>query len=129
MLMTGPARQGRRPTSLPMAAILASLVLASCSIMPGSNPGAGGSTTSLLGGAALNAVQADFFANRYSLAEAGYRKYLNERPSDSTGHAEYGLFLAYNHRFVEALAQAQAAVDLAPNSAIAAAVQTRIQDC
>jgi uncharacterized protein YkwD len=108
--------------------ILGALVLASCSIAPGVNHGAGASANSLTGAPPLNAAQADFFANRYSQAEAGYRKYVAGHASDSTGHADYALFLSYSHRFVEAQAQAHTATDLAPDSAIATAVETRIQD-
>ena len=96
--------------------------------MPGAAPGAGASSTSLVGGPALAAVQADFFGNRYSQAEGGYLRYVADHAADSTGHTDYALFLNYNHRFGEALAEAQTAVALAPKSAIAAAVQTRIRD-
>jgi uncharacterized protein YkwD len=122
------SRLARRHTISISLPVFAGLLLASCSITPAATPTGGASTTGLSAGQALNSVQGDFFANRYSQAEAGYRKYIAGHTSDSTGHAAYALFLNYNHRFVEALAQAQAAVALGPNSAIAAAVQTRIRD-
>ena len=125
MALTQLARMRALPISLP---VLAGLLVVACSIVPGSRPGPSGSTTSLSGGPALTAVQADFFANKYSQADAGYRRYIGDHASDSTGHTDYALFLNYNHRFVEAQSQAQTAVALAPSSAIATAVEARIRD-
>jgi uncharacterized protein YkwD len=120
-----PARRHALRISLP---ILVGVLLSSCSITPSTGRGGGSSTNGLLGGPALNAAQADFFANRYGKADGSYRQYIANHPSDSTGHAEYALFLNYNHRYAEALTQARTAAALAPSSAIAAAVQTRIRD-
>ena len=110
------------------AAIIASAVLGSCSISLGPTPGKPPTASNPAGGPALELAQADFFANRYTKAEAEYRKYIADHAGDATGHAAYALFLNYDRRFSEALAEIQTAASLAPKSAIAAAVGTRVRD-
>jgi len=62
---------------------------------------------------------AEFFSNQYTVAEADYRKYIASNPGDPAGHVAYALFLNYNRRFSEALAEIQTAVGQAPRDAFA----------
>jgi uncharacterized protein YkwD len=108
--------------------VLAGVLLGSCSVSLGTG-GSANARANLAGNqSALAAAQADLFANRYAQAEDAYRRYVASHPSDPAGHAGYALFLNYNRRFTEAVAEAQTAVNMRPHSAIAAAVNTRVRD-
>jgi uncharacterized protein YkwD len=107
--------------------LLAGLLIGGCSLPPAS-PTAGRPRPPASDGSALAAARAAFFSNRYSSAESDYRKYVGAHPADPAGQAAYALFLNYNHRFSEALAEIQKAVSLAPKDAFSAAVNTRVHD-
>lgn len=76
----------------------------------------------------LDHAQFAFFGNRYQEAEEQYRAFLAANPRSAEGHADYALFLNYGHRFPEALGESETAVHLAPGSALAHAVDTRVHD-
>jgi uncharacterized protein YkwD len=110
------------------SALLGCIVLSGCSISLGGTSSSTKKAAPAIDAPALATAQADFFANRYTVAEADYRKYIAAHPADSTGHAAYALFLNYNRRFSEALAEAQTAIGRGPNDVFAAAVDTRVHD-
>ena len=108
-------------------ALLTGLLLSGCSVSFGGSPG------SRLASAAsdhhaLASAQSALFANRYTVAEADYRKLIAANRGSAAGHAAYALFLNYNRRFGEALAEIQTAVGQAPKDALAAAINTRVHD-
>ena len=110
------------------SALLGCIVLSGCSISLGGTSSSSKKPAPTADAGALATAQADFFANRYTVAEADYRKYIAAHPADSRGHAAYALFLNYNRRFSEALAEAQTAIGRAPSDVYAAAVDTRVHD-
>lgn len=110
------------------AVLLGCIVLGGCSIPFGHTSSRAQPPVPATDPPALAKAQADFFANRYSAAETDYRKYVAAHPADSAGHASYALFLNYNRRFAEALAEVQTAIGRAPKDAYAAAVDTRVHD-
>src|SRR5258708_38523965 len=110
------------------SALLGCIVLSGCSISLGGTSSSSKKPAPTADAGALATAQADFFANRYTVAEADYRKYIAAHPADSRGHAAYALFLNYNRRFSEALAEAQTAIGRAPSDVYAAAVDTRGHD-
>ncbi len=110
------------------AVLFGCIALGGCSIPFGGVTSKAQLPTPATDAAALAKAQEDFFANRYSVAETDYRKYVAAHPADSTGHAAYALFLNYNRRFAEALAEVQTAIGRAPKGAYPAAVNTRVHD-
>jgi uncharacterized protein YkwD len=108
-------------------ALLTCLLLSGCSLSFGGSQGSGSGNASN-GSHALAVARSDFFSNQYTVAEADYRKYIASNPGDPAGHVAYALFLNYNRRFSEALAEIQTAVGQAPRDAFAAAVNTRVHD-
>ena len=108
-------------------ALLTCLLLSGCSLSFGSSQGSGSGNASN-GSHALAVARSAFFSNQYTVAEADYRKYIASSRGDPAGHAAYALFLNYNRRFSEALAEIQTAVGQAPKDAYAAAVNTRVHD-
>jgi tetratricopeptide (TPR) repeat protein len=81
--------------------------------------------------AAANAVtraEGLFYGNRYSDSEAAFRDAIRKNPWYADGHAAFGLFLNYQHRFSEAAGEVAQARGLDAHSAYAAAVDTRVRD-
>jgi predicted Zn-dependent protease len=108
-------------------ALLLAIALAACTFPPSTagQPKASPTPESV---ASLAAAQAAVYANKYTEAERLFEELLAANPKSVDGHAYFALFLNYNHRFAEALAQVQAAVDLDKNSALAQAINTRVHD-
>ena len=109
-------------------ALAAVSLLAACS---SSTPGATGPTDRHDLQAAANSItraQGLFYSNQYSEAEAAFRDSMRQYSWYADGHAAFGLFLNYQHRFGEATGEVTQARTLDPRSAYAAAVDTRVHD-
>ncbi len=121
-----PAAAGQRGRFA--GALLLVIALAACSFPLTTAAKPTPSTTPTASAPALAAAKAALFANKYAEAETDFEAIIAAHPKSADSHAYYALFLNYNHRFPEALAEVQKALDADGNSALAQSVNTRVHD-
>jgi tetratricopeptide (TPR) repeat protein len=79
-------------------------------------------------GSSVDTALALMFHNRYAAAAAQFQQLIRDRPSDARPHAAYALLLNYELKQADALKEATAASDLAPQDGYALTILTRVQD-
>jgi tetratricopeptide (TPR) repeat protein len=79
-------------------------------------------------GSSVDTALALMFHNRYAAAATQFQQLIRDHPRDARPHAAYALLLNYELKQTDALKEATAASDLAPQDGYALTILTRVQD-